>query len=184
MSPRFGTVFLDRDGVLNRKKPEGTYIRSYQEFKWLPGSRKALQLLGDRRLIVVTNQRGVARGYVSEGALVQIHRQMEADLANCGVKLAGIYVCPHEEGTCTCRKPKPGLLQRAAGDIKGLVFEDAIMFGDSIADVEAATAVGCPVVLIGSGQRREAMLAGAKDKGLPILDIANSLLEAVQRVIV
>ena len=183
MRPQFGTVFLDRDGVLNRKKPAGSYVRSYKEFQWLPGSREALRLLEGRHLIVVTNQRGIARGHMTWDDVVDIHRRMEADLWRCGVQLAGIYVCPHEEGTCECRKPKPGMIRRAAVEVKGLDLTDAIMIGDSISDLEVAADVGCPCVLVASGLHRERTLTRAKAAGLPVLHIASSLLKAARQLV-
>ena len=176
------TAFLDRDGVLNRKRPEGSYVRDWSEFEWLPGSREALARLHGVgcRLVVVTNQRGVARGRMSLDAVEEIHRRMRADLSRDGVELAGVYVCPHEEGACDCRKPRPGMLLRARDEL-GVSLEGAVLFGDSLSDIEAGAAAGCPGVLIVADDRREDLLARAEERGLLVLYTASTLLDAVSR---
>ena len=176
------TAFLDRDGVLNRKQPEGSYVRDWSEFEWLAGSREALALLHGRgcRLVVVTNQRGIARGKMNLEAVEEIHRRMRADLRRDGVELAGVYVCPHHDGACDCRKPRPGMLLRARDDL-GISLRDAVLYGDSLSDIEAGAAAGCPGVLIVADERRGELLARAGERGLPVLFTAPTLLEAVSR---
>lgn len=147
-NPRRRAAFLDRDGVLNRKMPEGQYVTSPDEFELLPGAINGLQLLAARgyRLIVVTNQRGVARGKFTLDDLSAIHHKMERLLAADGVALDAIYVCPHGSGECDCRKPGPGLLLRAFQNFPGLVASESVLFGDSPSDVEAARRAGVPAV--------------------------------------
>jgi D-glycero-D-manno-heptose 1,7-bisphosphate phosphatase len=144
------TVFLDRDGVINRKLPEGRYVNSWDEFVFLPGVLEALADLADAglRAVVVTNQRGVARGVVSEGVLDEIHRRMRAEIAASGGCVDAVYYCPHEGG-CDCRKPRTGMLERAAREL-GLDLAEAVLIGDRLSDIQAGAAVGATTVLVPS----------------------------------
>lgn len=148
LNPRRRAAFLDRDGVLNRKMPEGQYVTKPEELELLPGAIPGLQSLAARgyRLILVTNQRGVARGKLTLGDLAAIHRKMERLLAANGVALDAIYVCPHGAGECDCRKPEPGMLLRAFESFPDLVPAESVLFGDSISDVEAARRAGVAAV--------------------------------------
>lgn len=141
-------AFLDRDGVLNRKMPEGQYVEAPEQFELLPGAIEGLQLLAEAGylLIVVTNQRGVARGKLTLNQLSAIHRKLERLLAVSGVVLDAIYVCPHEANECACRKPKPGMLLRAFDQFPDIVPGNSVLFGDSGSDVEAARAAGVQAV--------------------------------------
>jgi histidinol-phosphate phosphatase family protein len=143
-------VFLDRDGVINRKAPEGDYVTSWSEFDFLPGALEGLRRLAGSRMsiVVVTNQRGVARGRMTEADVRDIHRRMCAAVAEAGGRLDAIYYCPHEGG-CTCRKPAVGMLESAAADLR-LSLRDAAMVGDSPSDMEAARRIGATQVLVGS----------------------------------
>jgi len=168
LNPPRRAAFLDRDGVLNRKMPEGQYVTSPEEFELLPGAIPGLQLLAARgyRLIVVTNQRGVARRKLTLDSLSAIHRKMERLLAANGVALDAIYFCPHGSGECDCRKPQPGLLLRAFEGFPGLMPGESVLFGDSASDVEAARRAGVPAVRMTANGSLEAavrawLLAGA-----------------------
>jgi D-glycero-D-manno-heptose 1,7-bisphosphate phosphatase len=148
LNPPRRAAFLDRDGVLNRKVPEGQYVTAPEQFELLPGAIPGLQLLAANgyRLIVVTNQRGVARRKLTLDGLSAIHRKMERLLAAHGVALDAVYFCPHGSGECGCRKPEPGLLLRAFESFPGLVPGESVLFGDSASDVEAARRAGVPAV--------------------------------------
>ena len=98
------------------------------------------------RLIVVTNQRGIARGKLALDDLSAIHRKMERLMARNGVELDAIYFCPHEANECDCRKPHPGLLLRAFKSFPSLVPAESVLFGDSASDIEAARRVSVPAV--------------------------------------
>jgi D-glycero-D-manno-heptose 1,7-bisphosphate phosphatase len=147
-NPGRRAAFLDRDGVLNRKMPEGHYVTTPEEFELLPGAIPGLQMLAARGylLIVVTNQRGVARGAFTLDDLAAIHRKLESLLAGNGVALAAIYFCPHGKGECDCRKPEPGMLRRAFESFPDLAIGESVLFGDSDSDVEAACRAGVPAV--------------------------------------
>ena len=143
-------VFLDRDGVLNRKPPPGQYVTSWEQFELLPGVDNAIATLHrtGRKAIVVTNQRGVALGLYSLENLAQMHERMEALLAASGGRLDGIYVCPHDVGQCTCRKPLTGLFEQAFRDFPGAHAANSVMIGDSLRDIEAGRQLGMRTVLV------------------------------------
>ncbi|MBA3796193.1 MAG: HAD family hydrolase [Chloroflexi bacterium] len=172
-------VFLDRDGVLNVKAPEGRYITGWGQFELLPGVDAALRELRRRdpeaRLIVVTNQRGVARGLIEAASLEDLHDRMRAELRLAGVELDGIYVCPHEADSCDCRKPEPGLLRQAVADFPEIELERSALIGDSLADLEAAHRFGCAAYLVGPSDRRRVVMAGAASRGVPVAGEAASL---------
>jgi histidinol-phosphate phosphatase family protein len=132
-------VFLDRDGVLNRKAPEGEYVTSVDDLVMLPGAAEAVTLLADTglRLFVVTNQRGIARGHLAPATLDAIHTRLADAL---GGFLEGIYVCPHEGG-CDCRKPRIGLFERAAAE-HDLDLTATAVIGDRASDMVAAERIG------------------------------------------
>ena len=144
------TVFLDRDGVINVRKMGG-YIESLEEFDLLPGVIPALVRLHREgwRLVVVTNQRGLAIGVMSRRNVDDIHRHLSRLVRQAGGQLDEFYVCPHDrhEG-CACRKPQPGLLD-AAFDRQPLEFSDAILVGDSDSDIAAGLARGVFTIKIG-----------------------------------
>jgi D-glycero-D-manno-heptose 1,7-bisphosphate phosphatase len=148
------TVFIDRDGVVNRLRP-GDYVKTWTEFEFLPGSLDALRLLTESgyRVIVVTNQRGVSRGLMTEQDLIDIHTRMIDSVAAAGASIAAIYSCPHAAGECTCRKPQTGLFLQAQRDFPDIVFSRCTMIGDSLTDMEAGSRVGCRTIFVGEDRR-------------------------------
>lgn len=144
------TIFLDRDGVLNRKPPRACYVRSWSEFEWLPGAKAALRLLQEAgyRVILISNQAGVGRGAMSEADLKMIHLRMQQEVTEAGGKIEAVYYCPHDwDAGCECRKPKPGLLF-AAQRTFSLDLTRTWFVGDDERDGQAADAAGCPSVLV------------------------------------
>lgn len=134
--------------MINRKAPEGEYVTSWDEFAFLPRALDGLRRLArdDTPLVVVTNQRGIARGRMSEADLDDIHRCMWAAIDAAGGRLDAIYHCPHEGG-CSCRKPRTGLYERAAADL-GIDLQRSAVIGDRASDMQAATAIGALRVLV------------------------------------
>jgi len=177
----FETVFLDRDGVINAKAAEGDYVKSWDEFRLLPGAAAALGLLtaAGRRVIVVTNQRGIARGRLDPARLAEIHERMGHELACYGGRLAAIYHCPHDRGQCACRKPASGMLEQARREHPGLDFSRSVLVGDSLSDLQCGAAAGCAVILIGSGRRAIETASAARQQGISLLAVCDSLLHAV-----
>lgn len=159
-SPLPLTVFIDRDGVLNRDPKKKYYVRRPEEFRWVPGVFAALKSLAaaKARLIVISNQAGVGRGLVTPEALDAITQKMFRDLSARGVLLSGVLYCTHtpEEG-CGCRKPKPGLFE-AADQMLGEAAARSrrYMIGDTERDMAAGRSAGCRTVLVLSGKTRTA----------------------------
>ncbi len=140
------TVILDRDGVLNQRPPSAEYVRSWADFKWLPGAREALKLLREKgyRVVIVSNQAGIGRGVMTESDLSEIHRQMKEEAEQWGGQIETVYYCPHNWNTgCECRKPNPGLLFQAQKDLH-LDLTRTFFIGDDERDHQAAEAAGCP----------------------------------------
>jgi D-glycero-D-manno-heptose 1,7-bisphosphate phosphatase len=145
-------AFLDRDGVINAKPPEGEYITSYRQLRLLPGVLDAAAKLNRAgyQLFIVTNQRGIAIQKLRMHDLIEIHDHIERELARPGIRISQIYYCPHDiSEMCACRKPRPGMLQRAARE-HGLDLQASWMIGDSLSDVQAGQSAGCRTVLLGS----------------------------------
>jgi D-glycero-D-manno-heptose 1,7-bisphosphate phosphatase len=152
-SDRFvGTVFLDRDGTINRKAPENDYVKTVEEFVLLPTVIDAIRELNHarRRVIVATNQRGIALGRMTEDDLHEIHDHMSQLLAAGGATVDAIYHCPHDRASCECRKPRVGMFVRAARDHVGVSLDESAIFGDSERDMAAGTALGMTRVLVGT----------------------------------
>jgi D-glycero-D-manno-heptose 1,7-bisphosphate phosphatase len=170
-------AFLDRDGVINRKAPtEDEYITSWEEMQILPGVAEAIALLNGAGflVIVVTNQRGVAKGLITEDRLDSLHQRMCNELAREGSIIDDVYYCPHElEPPCDCRKPQPGMLLRAA-----LTYDIDVsaswMIGDSDKDVEAGRRAGCRTIRV----LRDNELA-RNQRG----SVVQSLLEATHKIL-
>lgn len=147
-------VFLDRDGTINE---DTGYIDSFDRFRLLPNVFKAIQKLNQNGLhvFVVTNQSGVARGYLSMDFLVSLHKRMVKEFENNGCKINGIYICPHhpDEG-CVCRKPRPGMLLRAAKE-HGVTLHKSYVIGDKLIDIKLAHSVGTKGMLVLTGYGSE-----------------------------
>lgn len=151
-------VFLDRDGVINVNCPRAhDYIKSVEELALLPGAATGVARLNDAGFLVVvaTNQRGIARGMMTEGDLAAVHAAMEDELAKSGAHVDAIYVCPHDSGECECRKPLPGLLLQASKDLD-LDLAESWMVGDHLSDVRAGKAAGVRTILVGGEASDEA----------------------------
>lgn len=154
-------VFLDRDGTINVYKG---FLRNVDDFELIKGIGGAIRAINEQGylVVVVTNQPVIARGELRKEGLEEIHNRMETELGEEGAYLDGIYVCPHHphkgyEGEiaelkfdCGCRKPKPGLLLRAAENLN-ISLEESWMVGDSENDIKAGRAAGCRTALIGAG---------------------------------
>jgi len=169
-------AFLDRDGVINRKAREGEYVTRWEEMQILPGVSGAIALLNRAgfRVIVVSNQRCVAKGLITTADLEALHRRLCEALARDGATIDAIYYCPHEtQPPCRCRKPQPGMLLDAARD-HDIDLGASWMIGDSKADVEAGKSAGCNTALLTGGERGAREGAGT---------VAASLLEAVQHIL-
>jgi D-glycero-D-manno-heptose 1,7-bisphosphate phosphatase len=144
------TTFLDRDGVLNRKLPEGRYVTSIAEFHILPGVPEAITRLNRAglRVIVVSNQRGIALGLYTTEDVHSIHAAFQSVLQAHGAHVDAFYFCPHDKNQCTCRKPLPGLFEQAVADFPDISADSSAMIGDSWSDIEFGRRLGMFTVFI------------------------------------
>jgi D-glycero-D-manno-heptose 1,7-bisphosphate phosphatase len=169
-------AFLDRDGVINRKPPEGQYVTRWEDLQFLPGVPEAIVLLtrAGFRVFVVTNQRGVAKGLLTQDDLECIHERMCKELAAAGAVITKVYYCPHDsQPPCNCRKPAPGMLLKAALDYE-IDLSSSWMIGDSDIDVEAGRNAGCKTIRIAPRDAAE-----GNDADISVA----SLLAAVQQIL-
>jgi D-glycero-D-manno-heptose 1,7-bisphosphate phosphatase len=144
------TVFLDRDGILNQKMPEGKYVMRWDEFHILPGVPAAVRRLNGAglRVIVVTNQRGIARGLYTIDQVEDIHAAFQKGLAAEGAHIDAFLVCPHDDRQCNCRKPLPGLFEQAVARFPSITPATSIMIGDSLSDIEFGHRLGMTTIYI------------------------------------
>ena len=143
-------VFVDRDGVLNVRPPEHAYVSRVEALEWLARAAGGVAALNDAgyRVVVVSNQRGIARGLVTSETLAGIEDVIGRRLEEVGGEIERFYYCPHDVGdACDCRKPRPGLILRAAAEL-GLDVARSAMIGDSESDVEAGRAAGCATTIL------------------------------------
>ncbi|MBK7421288.1 MAG: lipopolysaccharide heptosyltransferase II [Nitrospira sp.] len=176
------TVFLDRDGTLN---VDTGYVKSPDDFTVLPGVGAALARLkqAGARLVVVTNQSGLGRGYFSSRDLEAIHSKLRLVLAEDGVTLDGLYFCPHHpDDHCNCRKPARGMIDRAHAELK-VDLSRAYVIGDSIRDVELAKQVGARSLLVMTGPSGAEALADLMARDLPPDYVAEELSQAVDWIV-
>lgn len=144
------TIFLDRDGVLNQKLPEGRYVESLADFRVLPGVPAAIARLNQAglRVVVVSNQRGIALGLYTAADLEAIHSNFQRLLNNHGAHIDAFFICPHHHGQCNCRKPLPGLFDQAVAQFPAITAASSVMIGDSLVDIEFARRLGMTAILI------------------------------------
>jgi len=142
---------LDRDGVINRRVPDG-YVTSWEQFRFLPRSIDAIARLAKAgfRAIVISNQACVGKSLLTPEDLEVITARFLAEVERCGGRIEAVYYCPHrEEDGCECRKPRPGLIVRAQKE-HGFRFSDTYLIGDSERDLLAARNAGCSAIMIQS----------------------------------
>lgn len=159
-NPYFGelrTVFLDRDGVLNEKMPEGQYVRSWDDFHLLPGVPEAIARLNGAgvRVVIVSNQRGIALKLYTAGDVLAIHSRLQDLLASHGAHIDAFYFCPHEKGECNCRKPLPGMFEQAAREFPEVSATKSAMIGDSLCDMEFGARLKMKTILIDCNSERQ-----------------------------
>lgn len=184
MRPISKAVFLDRDGTLIRDKK---YAFRPAEIELLDGVVAGLKLLqqADYRLIVITNQSGVARGFFKEEDVKAMHRRLSEMLLQEGIRISGFYYCPHHPDgclpeytfRCDCRKPEPGLILRASLE-RSIALSDSWLVGDFLTDVKAGLAAGCNTVLI-----REDLRTIEDPSLLPTTLVAKNFMDAVRIIL-
>lgn len=173
-------IILDRDGVINFDSDE--YIKSPEEWQAIPGSLAAIAALNRAgyKVLIATNQSGVARGYYDLATLERIHEKMCAELAEENGVIEKIFFCPHHpnEG-CLCRKPKSGMLKQMAAHYP-INWADCYFVGDSQSDIAVAEAMGCKPILVKTGKGERTL---AKHPELAQLPVFANLAAAVKFIL-
>lgn len=182
-------IFMDRDGTLAH---EVGYVNDVSRFRLFPWSVEAVRLVNRSGFaaVMVTNQAGVARGYFPESAIQEVHAALGAALADGAARLDGVYYCPHHPQAgeppyrrdCDCRKPRPGLLTRAAADL-GIALERSWVVGDRLGDLQLAWAVGARGALVKTGYGRGELRHHAPSWPRQPDLVAEHVLEAVSRIV-
>jgi D-glycero-D-manno-heptose 1,7-bisphosphate phosphatase len=161
-------IVLDRDGTINYDSDQ--YIKSPAEWKPIPGSLEAIARLnhGGWRVVLATNQSGLARGLFDMATLNAIHAEMHRAVAHAGGRIDAIFFCPHAaDANCACRKPKPGMLHEIARRLN-VELAGVPVVGDSLKDLQAAAAVGARPMLVLTGKGKTTREAGELPPGTEI----------------
>lgn len=170
-------VFMDRDGVLNEDRPD--HVKTPDELVMIDGAAEAVSRLvaSGRLVVVITNQSAVGRGLMDEETLARVHDKLDHAVTGAGGRIDRIICCPDPPWAATeRRKPAPGMLVEAL-EAYGCRAEDAPFIGDSLRDLEAAAAVGCPRILVRTGKGEATLAAGLPPRLQPVsvrLDLANA----------
>jgi len=143
------TLFLDRDGVINVEKPMD-YVRNWDEFQFSPGVLEALSLFNGLfgRIVVVTNQRGVGKGWMTEEDLLDIHTRMLAEVALAGGRIDRVYYAPELTDDSPRRKPGPAMGHEALADFPEIDFTRSFMIGNTFSDMEFGRNIGAKTVFL------------------------------------
>ena len=143
-------VFLDRDGTINVKAPEGDYIVRPQQLELLGGAAEAIRMLNRAGVpvVVITNQRGIALGRMDETDLMAVHSRLRELLSEHDASIDAIFYCPHDKDACACRKPGTLMLRRAQSLLELTTLRHTVMIGDAPSDVEAGRRAGARTILL------------------------------------
>lgn len=173
----FDTLFLDRDGVIN-VHIEGDYVKSISEFIFANGALEGLEILSSlfRRIFIVTNQRGVGRGFMHERDLADIHNKMLRTIEYHNGRIDNIYICTETEEDCPDRKPNTGLILQAKRDFPDINLSDAWMVGDSPSDMQLAVNAGLKGILVGGRYTPESI------KPIPVYAYYKDLLTFAKKL--
>ncbi len=158
-------IFLDRDGTLDVRPPKACYVEKPEDFIWLPGAKEAVKKLKDAGyfIILVSNQAGIAMGRLTDEDVARVNEKMQDDLLAIGACIDAIYYCPHGwDSTCSCRKPKPGMLYQAQKDYS-INLPECYLIGDDERDIQTAENADVKGILV--------------DENYTLLDAVNDLLE-------
>jgi D-glycero-D-manno-heptose 1,7-bisphosphate phosphatase len=149
MEKLYNTLFLDRDGVINKHRPND-YVKNWQEFEFLPEVHEALAILSSLfyRICIVTNQRGVGKGLMTEKSLINIHEKMTDEIIKRGGRIDKIYYCTDLSDENPNRKPNIGMALQAKKDFPGINFDESVMIGDSKSDQLFGERLGMKTILI------------------------------------
>lgn len=178
------TVFLDRDGVIN--KGDKNYVVDWVKCEFIPGSIEAIRLLteNDYRVIIITNQSGIDKGFFTHKELTKLHDEMKEIIEYYGGRIDDIYYCPHRpDAGCDCRKPMPGMILRAT-EKYNIDLAETCMVGDWVWDMECGKAAGCgKLILVKTGDRFEEARQKCKERNIKLTYVAENLLDAVKYLV-
>ncbi len=178
-----GAIFLDRDGVINHPpSEERRYIRNWKEFRFIPGTLRALKKLhqAKKQVIVVSNQAGVGKKIMTQQQLNDLTLQMRKAVEKTGGKLHAVYYCTHPPSAgCRCRKPYTGMLKKARRKF-GIDLARSIVVGDSPTDILMGQLAGCATVMVLSGKTNRRV---ASHMAHPAHYLAKNLDQAVQWIL-
>lgn len=179
-------VFLDRDGVIIQEPPH--YAYRPDQLKFIPKAEEAIRLLNKNKfkVVIVSNQAGISRGYYLEKDTILFHQLIKEELGLYGAKIDAIYYCPHHPEAkiikyridCDCRKPKHGMLKKAEKEL-GIDLRISYMVGDKKSDIDAGNAAGCRTILVLTGHGKDEI----KIKDIRCDHIANNLFDAVKYIL-
>jgi len=182
-----GGIFLDRDGTINR---EVEYLSSPDELELLPGAAEAIRLANELgfKVVIVTNQSGIARGFLTEETLKLIHDRLLAMLASENARIDAIYYCPHHpelgigkyKTDCPCRKPKTEMADKAIAQFN-LAPRESYVIGDRMADIELAHNIGAHAILVKTGYGNDELTL-CRSRNIQMEFVAEHLLDAMRYV--
>lgn len=175
-------IFLDRDGVICENRSD--YVKSWEEFEFLPGAKESLTTLSRLGLpiIIVTNQSAIGRGIVPAAAIEDIHARMLAEISAMGGRVDQVLYCPHHpEDHCTCRKPEPGMLLQASQE-HNIDLSQSYMIGDAATDIMAGQQVSCRTFIVLTGRGPQQLVHAFRAAHHPFT-ICRNLTGAVQQII-
>lgn len=172
-----GAIFLDRDGTINIDKD---YVHKIEDWEFLPHALEGLQILSQReyKLVIVTNQSGIGRGYYTQHDMEKLHNYVTSLLKEKNIEIAGIYFCPHTPSDkCICRKPETELLKKAAEDLN-INISDSYFIGDKTCDIKMGRDSGCKTIMVQTGK-------GGKDGEYDVIPdfIVHDLYEAAKLIV-
>lgn len=159
LAGKYETLFLDRDGVINKHIPDG-YVKNWDEFEFLPGVLEAFEILSVyfKTIVIVTNQRGVGKRLMTEDELINIHERMTSEIRQYGGRIDKIYYCTDINMDNPNRKPNSGMALQAKNDFPCIEFKESIMIGDGQSDIEFGNRLGMKTVLINDSERKDGLL--------------------------
>lgn len=179
----YPAIFLDRDGVIIENRP--SYVRSWNDVEIYPQALTALSRLKDSpyKIVIVTNQSGVGRGVIPIDMAEAINRRLLAVIEAAGGRIDGVYMCPHApQDNCDCRKPRPGLLLKAADQLS-LDLSRSILIGDALSDLKAGFSAGLQkIALVRTGRGAQQVQSPEAADMHPFL-IYNTLAEALDDLV-
>jgi len=183
MNARYRIAFLDRDGVINRKLPEGAFVSRWEDFDLLPGVAHAIARLNQAGflVLVVSNQRGISLGKYTARDVSAIHQQLQSELNKNHAHIDAFYVCPHDNGQCDCRKPLPGLFLQAKAEFPQIEWDASLIIGDARADVQAGKALGMFTIFVNA--RGENQKPGWQEAAAQADMVVSSLPDAIEAVL-